>query len=157
MGSRNPFRVSIDPKTKYVYWGDVGPDTKVPSAEGGLISYDEINQARKPGFYGWPYFVGNEALPKYDFATKKEGAKKDPLRPINDSPNNTGLRELPPAQSPMIWYNKGESQPLPAGGERWGQRHGRAGLLQRSVSDAPTSCRTTTTESSLSTTGYGNG
>ena len=89
----------------------------MPSAEGGLISYDEINQARKPGFYGWPYFVGNEALPKYDFATKKEGAKKDPLRPINDSPNNTGLRELPPAQSPMIWYNKGESSRFPLVGK----------------------------------------
>jgi len=118
MGSRNPFRVSIDPKTKYVYWGDVGPDTKVPSAEGGLISFDEINQARKPGFFGWPYFVGNnEALPKYDFATKQEGPKKDPLHPINDSPNNTGLRELPPAQPPMIWYNKGESSRFPEVGK----------------------------------------
>ncbi|MPR35888.1 PQQ-dependent sugar dehydrogenase [Salmonirosea aquatica] len=118
MGSRNPFRVSIDPKTNYVYWGDVGPDTKVPSAEGGLISFDEINQARQPGFFGWPYFVGNnEALPKYDFATKKEGPKKDPLRPINDSPNNTGIRELPPAQPPMIWYNKGESSRFPLVGK----------------------------------------
>jgi cytochrome c len=118
MGSRNPFRVSVDPKTGYVYWGDVGPDTKVPSAEGGLISYDEINQARKPGFFGWPYFVGNnEALPKYDFATKQEGPKKDPLRPINDSPNNTGIRELPPAQPPLIWYNKGESSRFPLVGK----------------------------------------
>ena len=118
MGSRNPFRVSIDPKTKYVYWGDVGPDTKVPSAEGGVMSFDEINQARKPGFYGWPYFLGNnEAFPKYDFATRQEGPRKDPQRPINDSPNNTGLRELPPAQPPLIWYAKGESKRFPLVGK----------------------------------------
>ncbi len=118
MGSRNPFRVSVDPKTGYVYWGDVGPDTKVLSADGGLMSFDEINQARKPGFYGWPYFLGNnEAFPKYDFATKKEGAKKDPMRPINDSPNNTGIRELPPAQPAMIWYAKGASSRFPQVGK----------------------------------------
>ncbi|GAB3169393.1 PQQ-dependent sugar dehydrogenase [Telluribacter humicola] len=118
MGSRNPFRVSIDPKNGYVYWGDVGPDTKVPSVDGGVMSFDEINQARKPGFFGWPYFLGNnEAFPKYDFATKKEGARKDPLSPINDSPNNTGIRELPPAQAPMIWYAKGESKRFPLVGK----------------------------------------
>ncbi|WP_247236569.1 PQQ-dependent sugar dehydrogenase [Telluribacter sp. SYSU D00476] len=118
MGSRNPFRVSIDPKNGYVYWGDVGPDTKVPSVDGGVMSFDEINQARKPGFFGWPYFLGNnEAFPKYDFATKKEGPRKDPLRPINDSPNNTGIRELPPAQPPMIWYAKGESKRFPLVGK----------------------------------------
>ena len=28
MGSRNPFRISVDKKTGYVYWGDVGPDSQ---------------------------------------------------------------------------------------------------------------------------------
>ena len=78
------------------------------------MSYDEINQARKPGFYGWPYFLGNnEAFPKYDYATKKEGPKKDPLNPINDSPNNTGERILPVAQPAMIWYGKKASKHFP--------------------------------------------
>lgn len=114
MGGRNPFRFSIDAKTGYVYWGDVGPDTKVPSQEGGFMSFDEINQARGPGFFGWPYFLGdNEAFPTYDFATKKEGPRKDSRRPVNDSPNNTGLRELPPAQPPLIWYAKSESPHFP--------------------------------------------
>ena len=26
MGNRNPFRISIDQKTGYLYWGEVGPD-----------------------------------------------------------------------------------------------------------------------------------
>lgn len=113
MGVRNPFRMSVDPKTKYVYWGDVGPDTEVPASEGKL-SYDEINQARKPGFFGYPYFLGdNEVFPDYDFETKKEGPGKDPKRPINDSPNNTGVKELPAAQPAFIWYGKGPSKKWP--------------------------------------------
>ncbi|WP_247237593.1 PQQ-dependent sugar dehydrogenase [Telluribacter sp. SYSU D00476] len=113
MGCRNPFRVSVDPKTGFVYWGDVGPDTEVPASEGKL-SYDEINQARKPGFFGYPYFLGaNEAFPKYDFATKKEGPGQDPAAPVNLSPNNTGLKKLPPAQPAYIWYGKGPSKRWP--------------------------------------------
>ncbi len=50
MGVRNPFRMSVDPKTGFLYWGDVGPDTQV-RAEEGTLSYDEINQARGPGFF----------------------------------------------------------------------------------------------------------
>ncbi len=114
MGSRNPYRFSVDQKNKYLYWGDVGPDTKVPSQDGELMSFDEINQAKAPGFYGWPYFLGNnQAFPKYDFATKKEGPKKDPSKPINDSPNNTGERILPQAQPAMIWYGKKTSKYFP--------------------------------------------
>ena len=117
MGCRNPFRVSVDPKTKYVYWGDVGPDTNIP-AEEGFLSYDEINQAKKPGFFGYPYFLGNnEGFPKYDFETKKEGPKQDPALPINVSPNNTGIKNLPPAQPAMIWYGKGPSKRWPLVGK----------------------------------------
>ena len=117
MGCRNPFRMSVDPKNNFVYWGDVGPDTNVP-AEENFMSYDEINQAKKPGFFGYPYFLGNnEGFPKYDFATKKEGPKQDPLHPINNSPNNTGVRELPAAQPAMIWYGKGESKRWPLVGK----------------------------------------
>ncbi|GAA4441567.1 hypothetical protein GCM10023091_27040 [Ravibacter arvi] len=117
MGCRNPFRISVDAKTGYVYWGDVGPDTEI-KAEEGKLSYDEINQARKPGFFGYPYFLGaNEAFPKYDFETKKEGPAKDPAHPVNDSPNNTGVRELPPAQPAFIWYGKGPSKRWPLVGK----------------------------------------
>lgn len=117
MGCRNPFRISVDSKTGFVYWGDVGPDTEIP-AEEGKLSYDEINQARKPGFFGYPYFLGaNEAFPKYDFETKNEGPKQDPQRPLNASPNNTGVRELPPAQPAFIWYGKGPSKRWPEVGK----------------------------------------
>jgi cytochrome c len=117
MGSRNPYRFSVDRKNNFLYWGDIGPDTKVPASE-GTLSYDEINQARKPGFYGWPYFLGeNEAFPYYNYATKKEGPKFNPDQPINASPNNTGVRELPPAQKAMIWYGDGASRRFPLVGK----------------------------------------
>src|SRR5690606_29126629 len=85
MGTRNPYRLSIDSKTGFLYWGDVGPATKVPGNE-GMLSYDEINQARQAGFFGWPYFLGeNEAFPHYNFETKTEGPKFNPDKPVNNS------------------------------------------------------------------------
>ncbi|GEO02511.1 hypothetical protein AAE02nite_01750 [Adhaeribacter aerolatus] len=118
MGHRNPYRISIDKKNGFLYWGDIGPDTKVPASE-GTLSFDEINQARKPGFFGWPYFLGqNEVFPYYDYATKKiRPITFDPQKPINNSPNNTGLKELPPAQPAMIWYGDGASKKFPLVGK----------------------------------------
>ena len=59
MGHRNPYRISVDSHTGFLYWGDVGPDANVDSVGRGPRGYDEINQARSAGNYGWPYFVGN--------------------------------------------------------------------------------------------------
>ena len=72
MGNRNPFRISVDPKNSYLYWGEVGPDANGLSETRGPAGADEINQARKPGFYGWPLFVGdNKAYAKIDFTERK--------------------------------------------------------------------------------------
>ncbi|UFH54733.1 PQQ-dependent sugar dehydrogenase [Spirosoma sp. KNUC1025] len=114
MGHRNPYRISVDKHTGYLYWGDVGPDAGVDSAGVGPTAEDEYNQAKKPGYFGWPYFVGdNKAYNDVDFTTGKSGAKFDPAHPINDSPNNTGLQELPPAQPAMIFYPAAESKKFP--------------------------------------------
>ncbi len=114
MGNRNPYRIAVDKKTDYLYWGDIGPDAGKPNPERGPEGYVEFNQARKAGNYGWPLFVGNNfAYNAYDFEKKVSGPKPDPLKPINNSPNNTGLTELPPTQRPMIWYSYGESKEFP--------------------------------------------
>ena len=114
MGCRNPFRIAIDPHTKYLYWGDVGPDAGKDSLGRGPRGYDEVNQARKAGFFGCPLFIGdNYAYNKYDFATKTSSAPRDPEKPINKSVNNTGLQELPPAQPAFIWYPYAESPDFP--------------------------------------------
>ncbi len=114
MGSRNPFRISVDKKSGYVYWGDVGPDSATPDSLRGPASEDEIGQARQPGNFGWPYFVGdNKAYNHFDFATNTSGPKYDADKPVNNSPNNTGLNELPPAQKAFIWYPYAESKEFP--------------------------------------------
>jgi cytochrome c len=114
MGGRNPYRISVDQRTGYLYWGDVGPDASVDSVNRGPRAYDEINQARKPGFFGWPYFVGdNQAYHQRNFATGEQGPQFDPRKPVNNSPNNTGLTELPPAQNAFVWYPYDVSEEFP--------------------------------------------
>ncbi|MEZ0390391.1 MAG: PQQ-dependent sugar dehydrogenase [Verrucomicrobium sp.] len=104
MGCRNPWRMSVDSKTGYVYWGEVGPDAGNDGPRGPR-GYDEINQAKKAGNFGWPYFIGNNfAYNRYDYATKTVGTAFDPAHPVNEGVNNTGLRELPPAQPAMIYW-----------------------------------------------------
>ncbi|MEL7530260.1 MAG: PQQ-dependent sugar dehydrogenase [Bacteroidota bacterium] len=113
MGARNPFRIAVDDKTGYVYWGDVGPDAG-QDGRYGSESRDEWNQARKPGFYGWPYFMGdNIAFPFRDFEEDTVGPLFDPAHPVNYSPNNTGIRDLPAAQPAFIWYGKNTSEKFP--------------------------------------------
>lgn len=113
MGHRNPWRVSIDSKNGYIYWGEVGPDASRDSTIGPR-GYDEFNQARKAGFFGWPYFIGNNipySLQNYE--TNTVGAKADATHPVNNSPNNTGLSELPLPQPALIWYPYSTSEEFP--------------------------------------------
>lgn len=114
MGCRNPYRISVDPATSYVYWGEVGPDAGQDSRHGPR-GYDEFNQAKKAGNFGWPYFVGNSiAYHDSDFATKTTGALFDVKGPTNNSPNNTGAKVLPPPNNPMVWYPYNLSDKFPA-------------------------------------------
>jgi len=115
MGDRNPYRIEVDQKTGFLYWGEVGPDANNDSmATRGPRGYDEFNQARKAGYFGWPLFIANN-IPyrQYDYATGKSGELFDPQRPVNDSRNNTGKRILPPANPAYIWYPYAESKDFP--------------------------------------------
>lgn len=112
MGARNPYRMTTD-KRGYVYWGDVGPDGG-RTTERGPKSYDEWNQAKAPGNYGWPYFVAdNKAYADFDFATNEVGPMFNPDRPINESPSNFGAKVLPQAQKAMVWYPYDGSEEFP--------------------------------------------
>lgn len=104
MGCRNPYRISVDPATSIVYWGEIGPDAGKDGPQGPR-GYDEINQARTPGNYGWPYFVGNnKPYHEFDFATHTVGALFDTASVVNASPNNKGAKKLPSPRKAMIWY-----------------------------------------------------
>ncbi|PWJ57462.1 cytochrome c [Dyadobacter jejuensis] len=110
MGNRNPYRISVDQRTGYLYWGEVGPDASNDDPKRGPRGYDEVNQARKAGNFGYPMFVAdNKAYVDYNFETEVSGKPFDPAAPVNDSPHNTGIKNLPPAQPAFIYYPYAES------------------------------------------------
>ncbi|WP_372490139.1 PQQ-dependent sugar dehydrogenase [Chitinophaga sedimenti] len=126
MGTRNPYRISVDQKNSYLYWGEVGPDASADVPERGPRGYDEINQAKKPGNYGYPLFIAdNKPYRQFNYETGESGPAWDPAKPINNSRNNTGLKELPPAQKAFIWYPYGKSDEFPLVGA--GGRNAEAG------------------------------
>jgi cytochrome c len=106
MGFRNPFRIGIDPATHKLLVANFGPDAQTASPTRGpenTVEWDILNQ---PGFYGWPYCVGNNRpYVDFDFATGTSGAPFDCAHPVNNSPNNTGLTNLPPAIPAMVYYH----------------------------------------------------
>ncbi len=176
-GTRNGYRLSIDPRNSILYWGDVGPDAGGFDSKRGPGGFDAVMQAKKPGFFGWPYSRGdNKAYARIEFNARaqytkekaaydkekaayekaktahakavKEAKEKnapepaalpafaskapapyttgetvffDPAQPLNKSPNNTGIKQLPPTQPAFIWYPGGASARFPvlnAGGGR---------------------------------------
>ncbi len=114
MGNRNPFRINIDPKTGWLYWGEVGPDAGGNSSTRGPAGHDEFNQAREAGNYGWPYCIAdNQPYRDYGFSSGTVSDFFNCAAPVNDSPNNTGGSQLPPAQPAWIWYPYGNSARFP--------------------------------------------
>ncbi|TDW21653.1 ThuA domain-containing protein [Kribbella kalugense] len=107
MGFRNPFRIGIDPTTNHLFVADYGPDAGAVSPTRGPDGRVEWNILAKPGFYGWPYCVGaNTPYNDYDFATGTSGPTFDCNAPVNESPNNTGITQLPAAIPATMWQGK---------------------------------------------------
>ncbi len=111
MGFRNPYRIAVDQKTGAIYVGNYGPDAATADPQRGPAGIVEFDRITEPGFYGWPYCVGkNKAYHDYDFATGESGPEFDCANPVNESPNNDGLTDLPPAKPAWLPYN-GDSVP----------------------------------------------
>ncbi|MFC4607052.1 ThuA domain-containing protein [Streptomyces maoxianensis] len=118
MGFRNPFRFSVDKKTGIVYVGDYGPDAGAADPKRGPGGQVEFARITKPGNFGWPFCTGNNnAYVDYDFATRTSGATFDCAAPKNESPHNTGLVDLPPAQPAWIPYDGGSVPEFGTGSE----------------------------------------
>jgi cytochrome c len=111
MGFRNPFKISVDAETGVVYLGDYGPDKSNDADPArGPSGQVEFTRITGPGFFGWPYCTGNNTpdhtYGDHDFATGTVGPKFDCQNgPVNDSPNNTGITQLPPAVPAWIRYS----------------------------------------------------
>src|SRR4051794_37312814 len=129
MGLRNPFRFTVDPETGWVLMGDYGPDASTTNPNRGPQGSVEYNVMTKAGNYGWPYCIrDNVPYNDYNFATGVSGPKFNCAAPVNDSPNNTGLTNLPPAKPAVMWMGYTETDPrhpglgaggAPAGGPRY--------------------------------------
>ena len=117
MGFRNPFRIGLDEQTGAILVADYGPDAGSSSPTRGPDGRVEWNIVDKPGFYGWPYCVGNNTpYIDYDFATGQSGSAYNCAAPVNDSPNNTGLTQLPPAIGAELWQGKSSTANPEIGG-----------------------------------------
>ncbi|WP_156925970.1 lectin [Glycomyces arizonensis] len=110
MGFRNPFTIGTDPETGKLILGDYGPDAGSADPNRGPDGRVEWNIVDEPGFYGWPYCVGaNTPYVDYDFATGQSHGEFDCGSPVNDSPNNTGITQLPAAIGAELWMGKASS------------------------------------------------
>ncbi|MBE1485117.1 ThuA domain-containing protein [Plantactinospora soyae] len=106
MGFRNPFRIGVDPQSDTLYVADYGPDAGAANPDRGPEGTVEWNIVGQPGNYGWPYCHGaNYAYNDYQFPSGPSGAKFDCAAPVNNSPNNTGLTNLPPAIPATVDYD----------------------------------------------------
>jgi cytochrome c len=116
MGFRNPFRIEINRDNDELYVADYSPDNRDADPLRGPAGHGKWTIVREPGNYGWPYcataelpyvdgqFVGPpdpEASPGFESSEEPF----DCANPVNESPNNTGLTELPPVTQPDVWYS----------------------------------------------------
>ena len=114
MGMRNPFRIELNQKTGELYVGDYSPDSRTADPLRGPAGTGKWTSITEAANYGWPY-CATAKLPyvDFDFATGVSGETFDCAAPVNDSPRNTGLRELPPVAQPEVWYGYGLSAEFP--------------------------------------------
>lgn len=79
-GERSNYSISVHPTKRWLAWGTVNFSS----------NFDEFNVTRNPVFTGFPYFHANNA------ATCKN-LNMTPASPVNNSPLNSGVKQLPPA------------------------------------------------------------
>ena len=114
MGLRNPFRIEYNTVEGELYVADYSPDAQTANPLRGPAGQGKWFIATEPGNYGWPYCATAE-LPyvDYNFATGQSGATFNCDAPVNESPHNTGLRQLPAVTQPQVWYSYRASAEFP--------------------------------------------
>ena len=114
MGLRNPFRIEYNRRSGELYVADYSPDASSPTPARGPAGQGKWTIVTAPGNFGWPYCATAE-LPyvDYDFGTGASGAPFNCAAPVNASPHNTGVRELPQVTQPDVWYSYAASAQFP--------------------------------------------
>lgn len=107
MGHRNPFSLTLDPLTGWLFVADLGAEASTASTTKGPAAMDEFNLVREAGNYGWPMFAGpNVPYNKFDYVANQTGPLFDTANPINDSKFNTGMQKLPAPRRSLVAYSK---------------------------------------------------
>ncbi|MGH8867703.1 MAG: PQQ-dependent sugar dehydrogenase [Actinomycetes bacterium] len=122
MGFRNPFRFEVDETTGIAWVGEYGPDAGSADPNRGPGGQVEFDRVTAPGNYGWPYCTGKntvaETYTEWDFGTATAGPKYDCANGAeNNSPNNTGMSTVPPAEAAWLPYDGGSVPEFGTGSE----------------------------------------
>jgi glucose/arabinose dehydrogenase len=90
-GTRSNYSIWVHPTKRWLAWGEVNYAS----------NNDEYNLVSTPVFAGFPYFHANNVKTPggYPF-----GPAQDTLAPINNSPLNSGVSQLPPATRAVLWF-----------------------------------------------------
>jgi glucose/arabinose dehydrogenase len=128
MGFRNPFTLGDwDPATHTLWMADYGPDAVLGDPRRGPAGHVRAMLVTEPGNYGWPYCtMNNVPYNDWDYAANAPGPWFDCAAPVNDSPNNTGLVNLPPATPADFYYTYDRQDYFPdlyGGGAMAGPRY----------------------------------
>ena len=93
----------------------------------GPQGYDEVNQAKKAGYFGWPFFVGNNyAYRAYNYLTGESGPAFNPAKPEKSFPPTIlAYKTFLASQPAFIWYPYAISPEFPELGS--GGRNAMAG------------------------------
>jgi cytochrome c len=92
--------------------GVTSAPTPIPAPDRWAMM-NSIWRSIKAGNFGHPMFNGpNEAYRSLSI-DGKSAALFNPEHPLNLSPRNTGLKELPPPQPALLWYPTGPSTSFP--------------------------------------------
>ncbi len=98
-GTRSNYSVAVHPTKGWLGWGDVQYNA----------TNDEYNLVTHPAFAGMPYFMANnQSTPGSYPGGFPSGFSA--ATPINNSPLNSGVKNLPPATSALIWYGTTTTQ-----------------------------------------------
>ncbi|MBO0880623.1 MAG: PQQ-dependent sugar dehydrogenase, partial [Mycobacterium sp.] len=113
MGLRNPFTLGdYDEKTGALWMADYGPDAIQADPQRGPAGHVRVFLMTGPGNYGWPYCtMNNVPYNDWNYVDDKPGPWFDCAHPVNDSPNNTGLVNLPPIKPATIYYTYEKGEP----------------------------------------------
>ncbi|MDB5050931.1 MAG: domain containing protein [Fibrobacteres bacterium] len=122
MGHRNPYRIFPDPVTGKLFIAENGP-ASASDADRGPAGADQWKVTDEAAYLGYPYFLkNNQPYCHWDYGQGKciaiqgqTSMKFDANKPVNYSPNNTGVNILPPAKPAALWEHDG-ANPDPISG-----------------------------------------